>query len=167
TWRFATTSIVTATVTLGSLGCGDSPVAPLTPVARRTPSFAPFDSAMATSVGIAPGTRTRTDSIIAPNHDPIGTLTIDPNRHERSQSLGFRNDVPSVDCLESGTATGVWRLRFSGYGCVAITTDANGTALNMPPAVAFGAMETHAPLLLGPEFGDKLTLNARLQTVQQ
>ena len=88
-------------------------------------------------------------------------------RYAREQVLGFQNDSPTKQCLGEGEALGAWNLRFSGYGCTQITTDDNGASLSMQPAAATGVTETHAPLLLGPEYGDKMTITARVETVQQ
>lgn len=96
-----------------------------------------------------------------------GSTSTRSDRYGREQTLGFDRDAPTTDCLSEGASTGQWQLRYSGYGCVGLTADDAGTALSMQPATAADASETHAPLLLGPEFGDRMILNTRVETVQQ
>ncbi|MGV3711076.1 MAG: calcium-binding protein [Gemmatimonas sp.] len=83
----------------------------------------------------------------------------------REQSLGFRNDAPSEECLSEGDSFGSWELRFTGYGCVGLS-EGDG-ALKMAPMSATANDETHAPLILGPQYGDRLMMTARVETVQQ
>jgi len=85
----------------------------------------------------------------------------------REQSLGFQSDAANDQCLSEGESMGLWQLRFSGYGCVGLTAGIGGTWLSMQPMIATANEETHAPLLLGPLFGDRLMLTTRLETVQQ
>lgn len=84
-------------------------------------------------------------------------------------------------CLSEGTRFGGWELRYHGYGCVTIeapTSDAREglvpsaagptfeTTLFMAPTEAQSMLETHAPLVLGPAHGDRVTLRASVETLQ-
>lgn len=159
----------TATVAaLASLGCtGDNPVAPETVWPRA--SVPEMLTAKAASSSDA-----RVPVVVAAAPPPAVALaapregsTIGTNRYAREQSLGFQNGALDEPCMNEGDSMGAWQLRFSGYGCVGLTSGANGTALSMQPRTATATEETHAPLLLGPEYGDRLMMTARVQTVQQ
>ncbi|MBC8086847.1 MAG: hypothetical protein H7Z40_06245 [Phycisphaerae bacterium] len=159
----------TATVAaLASLGCtGDNPVSPETV----------WSTASVPGVGTAPAipsSDTRVPVVVAAVPPPAvapaalrGGATIGALRSAREQSLGFQNGTLDEPCMNEGESMGVWRLRFSGYGCVGLSSGTNGTALSMQPRSASASDETHAPLLLGPQYGDRLMLTARVQTIQQ
>ncbi|MEP6766727.1 MAG: hypothetical protein ABJB66_20595 [Gemmatimonadaceae bacterium] len=93
--------------------------------------------------------------------------TLSEPRYAREQVLGFQNGTPTKQCLGEGESLGAWNLRFSGYGCTQIASDVGGASLSMQPAAATGNSETHAPLLLGPQYGDRFLMTARFETVQQ
>ena len=148
----------TSVAVLAILGCtADSLVAPeplslVSPTADAAsaspPAMAGADLLTKTKVGDREGKRS------------LGDAT-------REQSLGFQNDAANEQCLAEGESLGLWRLRYSGYGCVGLTSGIGGTSLSMQPMIATANAETHAPLLLGPMFGDRLMLTTRLETVQQ
>ncbi|MBC8087928.1 MAG: hypothetical protein H7Z40_11740 [Phycisphaerae bacterium] len=157
---------------LASLGCtGDSPVAPET--ARPKASVPETSAATAATPGVTP-TDTRVPVLVRaappPADAPAAPLlrsSTGTNRYSREQSLGFQNGTLAEPCLGEGESMGAWQLRFSGYGCVGLKAGENGTALSMQPMTATSTDETHAPLLLGPEYGDRLMMTARVETVQQ
>lgn len=170
------------------MGCtGDSPVSPILErhvddANAGTSALASHDAPVHTD-----SVRTDTSSLATPTTYAIAapppavasegqaTLTLVGSREgnrtlgemAREQSLGFQNDAANEECLTEGQSLGSWRLRFSGYGCVGLTAGIGGTSLTMQPMVATASEETHAPLLLGPLFGDRLMLTTRLETVQQ
>ncbi len=152
----------TSVAVLAILGCtGDNPTEPVA-VRPEIPAI----------VAVA-GARAVLPSAIAsvalpasvPTRNREGNRTL--GEMSREQSLGFQNDAANGQCLTEGDTLGSWQLRFSGYGCVGLTSGIGGTSLSMQPMVATGNEETHAPLLLGPLFGDRLMLTTRLETVQQ
>lgn len=166
-FRRASTSVAA----LAILGCtGDNPVAPETTwlpanvSAASTPlASLPADAGLPIVVAVAPPPAVSATA-------PLTRTTVGTSRYVREQSLGFQNSVPrgnEPECLTEGDSFGSWRLRFSGYGCVGLTNDGSGTSMSMQPMVATANDETHAPLLLGPEYGDRLQLNTRMETVQQ
>lgn len=162
--RLASTSVAAMAI----LGCtGENPVAPETTwpmasVSELAPP--PADAGLSTVVAAALPPAV---AIAA----PLTRNTVGTSRYAREQSLGFQNDAvknaATSECLNEGDSFGSWRLRFSGYGCVGLTTSGDGTSMSLQPMVATANDETHAPLLLGPEYGDRLQLTTRLETVQQ
>jgi len=159
----------TATVAaMASLGCtGDNPVAP----EMAWPTAAVSDLPAANAV---PASDVRVPVLVAAAPPPANLPTaplertsIGTTRYAREQSLGFQNGTLDEPCMGEGDSVGQWQLRFSGYGCVGLASGANGTALSMQPKSATNSDETHAPLLLGPAYGDRLMITARVQTVQQ
>lgn len=171
TLRRATTFVAV----LASLSCAaDSPLAPKTDWLEATPAEA---IAAAPAPASAPARDTVVPLVVPaapppaePSRTPgapTTTNTTGTARYAREQSLGFQNGTLDESCLTEGELMGAWKLRFSGYGCVGITSGASGTALSMQPMTATANEETHAPLLLGPEFGDRLMMTARIETVQQ
>ena len=167
----------TSVAALAILGCtGDHPIAPETtwpsaivsepaplPLASLPPVVALEDTTVPIVVAVAPPPAVSATV-------PLTRTTVGTSRYTREQSLGFRNNTASAGapaCLTEGDSFGSWQLRFSGYGCVGLTTDGNGTSMSLQPMVATANDETHAPLLLGPAYGDRLQLNTRLETVQQ
>lgn len=92
----------------------------------------------------------------------------------RVQMLRTANRLPKVafprvrpDCLTQGEDFGLWTVRFDGYGCVAVSGRGNQGTLAMGPKSAEKGWQTHAPMVLGPSFGDHLMLHARLETTAQ
>ncbi|MEO7363055.1 MAG: hypothetical protein ABI120_22165 [Gemmatimonadaceae bacterium] len=162
----------TSVAALAILGCtGDNPVAPETTwpepsasASQLAPSaYPPDDARLPIVVAVAPPPAV---SVTA----PLTRTTVGTSRYIREQSLGFRNNVAGAntpECLTEGDSFGSWQLRFSGYGCVGLTHDGSATSMSLLPMVATANDETHAPLLLGPEYGDRLQLTTRLETVQQ
>ncbi|MEP6832516.1 MAG: hypothetical protein ABJB74_03940 [Gemmatimonas sp.] len=180
----------TSVAALAILGCtGDSPVEPVL-VSEGMSATVPTASAPRAESPNATSTTDRADSApslvipiaVAAALSPPATVTATPlsrpslgNREgsrslgemSREQSLGFQNDAPNEECLSEGAYIGSWQLRYSGYGCVGLTAQNGGTSLSMQPMTATVIDETHAPLLLGPVYGDQLMLTTRLETVRQ
>lgn len=168
TMRRATTLVAA----IASLGCtADNPVEPeFDTRGTARPQAATFDSAagtLAASNNAVPVSDAPipTPAVVVPA--PLTRSTIGTSRYAREQSLGFRNETIEAPCMDEGESMGAWKLRYSGYGCVGLTSGENGTALTMQPMSATVGDETHAPLLLGPEYGDRLMMSARVETVQQ
>jgi hypothetical protein len=165
--RYATTTVGA----LAILGCaGDAIVAPrpAVPITADTvklsvtPHHEPVDTVALPTVVLA----SRPALTISPSRATTRATTR-AVRYGREESLGFQSAVANDVCLSEGESTGQWHLRYSGYGCVTLTTGKGGTELSMEPARADGTAETHAPLLLGPEYGDRMIMNARVETVEQ
>lgn len=164
------TSILVAASAI--LGCTpDSPVSPqrdaaalVVPTSDKPAGAVPVVAVAAEQPAIDSA---NTDGADASPVSPTGNVTIGTTRYAREQSLGFQRTPGNDQCLNEGDTLGSWRLRYSGYGCVGMSTDAQGTALTMQPMTATAGEETHAPLLLGPEFGDHMSMTARFETVQQ
>ncbi|MEO7998538.1 MAG: hypothetical protein ABI852_13895 [Gemmatimonadaceae bacterium] len=161
--RLASTSVAAMAI----LGCtGDNPVAPETTWPQASVSVLappPADARLST---VAAAALPPAVAIAA----PLTRTTVGTSRYAREQSLGFQNNAISnaaAECLNEGDSFGSWQLRFSGYGCVGLRTNGDGTSMSLQPMVATTNAETHAPLLLGPEYGDRLQLTTRLETVQQ
>lgn len=158
----------TSVAALAILGCaGDNPVAPETTWPEAGVSAVatqPLDTRLSIVVAAAPPPAV---AIAA----PLTRTTVGTSRYAREQSLGFQNNAQknsaTAECMNEGDSFGSWKLRFSGYGCVGLSTNEDGTAMSLQPMTATANDETHAPLLLGPEYGDRLQLNTRLETVQQ
>lgn len=158
----------TSVAALAILGCaGDNPVAPETTWPEASVSVAatqPLDAGLPIVVAAAPPPAVAVAA-------PLTRITVGTSRYAREQSLGFQNTASTNsakgECLNEGDSFGSWKLRFSGYGCVGLSTNEDGTAMSLQPMTATASDETHAPLLLGPEYGDRLQLNTRLETVQQ
>ena len=169
----------TSVAALAILGCADSPVEPF--------EVRPEAPAINTRMALADSTELRAPSLVSPTAAAVSlsphaiagadlpTKTTVGNREgnrtlsdmSREQSLGFQNVASNDECLTEGESMGLWQLRFSGYGCVGVTSGIGGTSLRMQPMIATANAETHAPLLLGPMYGDRLMLTTRLETVQQ
>lgn len=169
----------TSVAALAILGCADGPVEPF--AVRPEATAADIRSVLADSA------ESRAPSLVSPtpasaSASPPATAGADlpaktgvGNREgnrtlgamSREQSLGFQNVAANAECLTEGESMGLWQLRFSGYGCVGVTSGTGGTSLSMQPMIATANAETHAPLLLGPMYGDRLMLTTRLETVQQ
>lgn len=157
---------------MASLGCtGDFPVAPET---VRPQAYVPETLAANAVTPGAPRTDTPEPVLVTPASppavlasSPAERSSIGTSRYAREQSLGFQNGTLAEPCMGEGDSMGAWHLRFSGYGCVGLKAGENGTALSMQPMSATTTDETHAPLLLGPEYGDRLVMTARVETVQQ
>ena len=103
---------------------------------------------------------------------PFGSVRRD--EATRLRVLRTANRLPVIafprlrsDCLAQGQEFGAWTVRFDGYGCVAVGgAGAQGT-LSMGPKVAQKDFQTHAPMVLGPAYGDHLMLHARVETMAQ
>ncbi|MEP6779555.1 MAG: hypothetical protein ABJC26_06665 [Gemmatimonadaceae bacterium] len=154
-----TARAATALALFAAVGCSaDHITAPIEATSTRAPLL--LSNATASTIAtdkLTPGSVTVTPT----------RATLSTPRYAREQLLGFQNDTPTKQCLTEGDSLGAWNLRFSGHGCTQITPDVGGASLSMQPAAASGSSETHAPLLLGPEYGDKFLMTARVETVQQ
>ncbi len=85
----------------------------------------------------------------------------------RPTALSFGDDAAPATCLAEGTAFGRWELRYHGYGCVALERVGRDLTLFMTPTAAESDEVTHAPLAIGPAHGDRLTMRASVETLQQ
>lgn len=92
----------------------------------------------------------------------------------RVAMLRTANRLPKVafprvrpDCLQQGEDFGAWTVRFDGYGCVSVYGRGEQGALAMGPKAAQKDFHTHAPLVLGPSYGDHLMLHTRVETTAQ
>lgn len=119
-----------------------------------------------TSVGLAAGTVGSANAILAA-----------PTRLDdatRVQILRAANRLPRVafprlraDCLTEGEAFGDWTVRFDGYGCVTVHGRSAQGTLAMGPRSAEKGWQTHAPLVLGPAYGNQLLFHTRVETTAQ
>ena len=88
--------------------------------------------------------------------------------------LRYANRLPRIDfptvrpeCLTQGENFGSWTVRFDGYGCVAVDGKGRQASLAMGPKAAQKDHMTHAPMVLGPEYGSRLVMHTRLETTAQ
>ena len=88
--------------------------------------------------------------------------------------LRYANRLPRIDfpavqpeCLTQGEDFGSWTVRFDGYGCVAVDGTGRRASLEMGPKAAQTDDMTHAPLVLGPQYGSRLVMHTRLETTAQ
>ncbi len=100
------------------------------------------------------------------------TALIDLERRAVNRTPTFRltprlfGDATSAStCLPEGTQAGAWNVRYHGYGCVSLEQVAGQTTLYMAPTEATAEEYTHAPLAVGPEHRERLTLSARFETI--
>lgn len=110
----------------------------------------------------------------APTADAILSAPARVDDASRVQMLRTANRLPKVafpklraDCLTQGEEFGAWTVRFDGYGCVTVTDNKGQGALAMGPKAAVKDWHTHAPLVLGPSYGDHLLMHARVETTRQ
>lgn len=110
----------------------------------------------------------------APTADAILAAPARTDDASRVQMLRAANRLPKVafprlreDCLTQGEDFGAWTVRFDGYGCVTVTGKGDQGALAMGPKAAAKDWHTHAPLVLGPAYGDHLLMHARVETTAQ
>ncbi len=78
----------------------------------------------------------------------------------------FGSASASLNCLSEGTQFGAWQVRYHGYGCVGLESVNGLTTLYMAPTSALTGAVTHAPLAVGPEHGDRVTLRANFETIE-
>ena len=114
------------------------------------------------------------DAGAAPTADAILSAPARADDAGRVQMLRAANRLPKVafprlraDCLAQGEDFGAWTVRFDGYGCVTVTDTRGQGTLAMGPKAAEKHWQTHAPLVLGPSYGDHLLMHARVETTQQ
>ena len=88
--------------------------------------------------------------------------------------LRYANRLPRIDfptvrpeCLTQGEDFGAWTVRFDGYGCVAVDGKGRRGSLAMGPRSAQKDHMTHAPMVLGPQYGSRLVMHTRLETTAQ
>lgn len=118
--------------------------------------------------------------------DGTGDEPADRLRASALSAIPFGPAPSDGPCLAEGQRFGGWELRYNGYGCVAIESPAPesleaavstaaglssagtsfATTLFMAPTEARSMSETHAPLVLGPAHGDRVTLRASVETLQ-
>lgn len=81
----------------------------------------------------------------------------------------LEEDFSSYDqdiCFLDGVSFGPWRQVFGGYGCVSVA-DVDGVAcLSLKPMAAQGE-DTHAALVVGPVYSERLELGVGMRTAQQ
>jgi hypothetical protein len=168
--RLASTTVAA----LAMFGCaGDSIVAPRTAaptpaqlVEQSLPQVRAAVDTVASPLALV-GAQARDTSHGVALSVPTTNNSTRNERYSREQTLGFERETATKSCIGEGASTGQWQLRYNGFGCVALTSDESGTALTMQPAAAEADGQTHAPLLLGPEYGDRMIISTRLETVQQ
>lgn len=85
----------------------------------------------------------------------------------RLPRVAFAAEQAGDGCLPQGGRFGAWTVRFDGYGCVRVDAAGSRSVLHMGPKAASRDFHTHAPLVLGPTFGDRLAFHARIETVAQ
>lgn len=90
--------------------------------------------------------------------EPIGRFNLTPRL--------FGNASSSLNCLSEGTQFGAWQVRYHGHGCVGLQSVNGLTTLYMAPTSALNGAVTHAPLAVGPEHGDRVTLRANFETIE-
>lgn len=106
------------------------------------------------------------DALLARPSVPASELEV--LRHaNRLPRIGFPATVARSGCLPQGESFGGWTIRFDGYGCVRVDGNGGKAVLQMGPREAAREFHTHAPLVLGPEYGDRLVFHARIETVAQ
>ena len=88
--------------------------------------------------------------------------------------LRYANRLPRIDfpavrpaCLTQGEDFGAWTVRFDGYGCVAVGGQGRLASLEMGPKAAQKDYMTHAPLVLGPQYGSRMVMHTRFETTAQ
>lgn len=88
--------------------------------------------------------------------------------------LRYANRLPRIDfpaahpeCLTQGEDFGSWTVRFDGYGCVAVDGKGRHASLEMGPKAAQMDHMTHAPMVLGPQYGSRFMMHTRLETTAQ
>ncbi len=118
-------------------------------------------------IGAESGTATLLEAIM-----PSELVTTEAS--SRLAMLRYANRLPGVpfpktpaECLGEGEQFGAWTVRFSGYGCVSTYDRGRFSALAMGPKAAEKNYQTHAPMVLGPEFGSRLMFHMRVETTEQ
>ncbi len=74
---------------------------------------------------------------------------------------------PKNTCFADGTSFGPWLSAFSGYGCVKTATDASGSYLEEAPQASATPSQTHASMVLGPQFSGPINYALTMETVAQ
>ncbi len=85
-------------------------------------------------------------------------------------ATSFTDDFSSYiknTCFADGTSFGPWLVAFTGYGCVKTATDAGGSYAEEAPKASVTPAETHASMLLGPQFSGPITYALTIETVAQ
>jgi Domain of Unknown Function (DUF1080) len=75
--------------------------------------------------------------------------------------------MPAGVCYPDGSAIGVWRFVYNGYGCNGFVTSNSNTMLFVQPATSTGPTETHGALVLGPSISGDFTLQVSAATTGQ
>tara|TARA_Y100000310_G_C20568224_1_gene756639 strand:- start:44 stop:1063 length:1020 start_codon:yes stop_codon:yes gene_type:complete len=85
----------------------------------------------------------------------------------------FSDDFSSysiTSCVPDSESIGPWDVVFSGYGCVDIAQDNSKDWLSVVPMESTESSETHATLVVGPEFStssSEMTFEITLKTIEQ
>lgn len=72
---------------------------------------------------------------------------------------------PKNTCFPDGSSFGPWKVAFTGYGCVKAMTDSAGSLLQEEPMPSSTPAETHASMILGPQFSGPITYSLTMKTV--
>lgn len=72
---------------------------------------------------------------------------------------------PRNTCFPDGASFGPWKVAFTGYGCVKTTTDSAGPLLQEEPMPSTTPAETHASMVLGPQFSGPINYALTMKTV--
>ena len=72
-----------------------------------------------------------------------------------------------ASCFADGASFGPWVAAYSGYGCTSTNTDGTTTWLEEKPFASVAASETHASMVLGPNFSGALDFAMNVNTVAQ
>ncbi len=93
--------------------------------------------------------------------------TFDEWEEERSIFSDDFSMYSTPSCLSGEDTFGPWEVVFSGFGCVDIQNPDDTTWLSLVPQESIEENETHAALVVGPEFSNTLTYEIRLKTIEQ
>jgi predicted nucleic acid-binding Zn-ribbon protein len=101
-----------------------------------------------------------------------GNETIPNNETENNETIyDFYDDFETYtitgDCLDGGDTIGDWNIIYAGYGCVEINTDGSTQVLQQEPMTSTNLSETHAAMVIGPEFSNSLTYELKVYTDTQ
>ncbi len=107
-----------------------------------------------------------------PNNESENNETIPGNETQNNETIyDFYDDFETYtitgDCLDGGDTIGDWGIIYAGYGCVEINTDGSTQVLQQEPMTSTNLSETHAAMVIGPEFSSSLTYELRVYTDAQ
>ena len=85
-----------------------------------------------------------------------------------TSAISFTDDFSSYvknTCFADGASFGPWLVAFTGYGCVKTATDAEGSYVEEIPIASVMPAETHASMILGPQFSGPIIFALTMKTV--